>query len=149
MKLQDIMTFCPKTIAPDATVQEAAVAMKTENVGFLPVVSGEEIVGVLTDRDIVVRGLCSDPGTKCVKDVMTSTPITIAQTARLPDAIRLMSEHKIGRLPIVDEKRHLKGIVSANDIARANSGSKQASELVQTLGKAHRATGKTASLTRV
>jgi CBS domain-containing protein len=149
MKIQDIMTFCAKTVEPDATIQDAAKIMKKSNVGFLPVVSQGKVVGVLTDRDIVVRGLCADPSAQFVKDLMTSKAITISQTADLPAAVRLMSEYKIGRLPIVDEERRLKGIVSANDIARASSGTKEVVKLVQTLGKAHQATGKTATLTKV
>jgi CBS domain-containing protein len=149
MKIQDIMTFCAKTVEPDATIKEAATIMKKSNVGFLPVVKEGKVVGILTDRDIVVRGLSADTTTQCVRDLMTGKPITIPQTADLPAAVRLMSEHKIGRLPVVDEERRLKGVVSANDIARASSGMGEVVKLVQILGRAHQATGKTATLTKV
>ncbi len=147
MKLQDIMTFCAKTIAPEATIQEAAVTMKKTNVGFLPVIVGGEVVGVLTDRDIVVRGMGTNPAARCVKDVMTSKPITIASTDDVSLAIRLMSEHKIGRLPIVDRENRLVGVVSANDIARADHDTMVVGELARALGKAHQAKLKAAALT--
>jgi CBS domain-containing protein len=146
MKVQDIMTIGAKTVGPETTIQEAATIMKRANVGFLPVVNHEKVVGVVTDRDIVVRALAGEKLDKCVKDVMTGKPVTLRQTADLESAVKLMTEHKVGRLPIVDDEHCLKGVLSANDVARAGTQQKAVNDLAMTLGDAHASTAKSATL---
>lgn len=137
MRLQDIMTIGVTTISPDASIQDAAKAMKKANVGLLPVVEGETLVGVVTDRDLVVRGLTRSELPTRVEDVMTAKAVTLARTADVQSAIRTMSDHKIGRILIVDENKKLQGVVSANDVARANTDERAVSELARALGSAH------------
>ena len=148
MKLLDIMSLGAKTIGPKASIREAATLMQRSNVGFLPVTEGEVPVGVITDRDIVVRALANGTLDSLVRDVMTDRPIMIEEHAEVSSAIRTMTEHRIGRLLVVDGSKRLRGVVSANDVARASSDYKVVSELVQALGGKHSPTSRSATLTK-
>jgi CBS domain-containing protein len=97
-------------------------------------------VGVVTDRDMVVRGLAKDSLPDEVRDVMTPSPVTVKPTSDFRSAMRLMREHKVGRLPVVDDAMCLKGVVSLNDLARASSDSGGVNDLAKSLGEAHQPT---------
>jgi CBS domain-containing protein len=146
MKVQDVMTIGAKTVTPEATIQEAAEIMKSANVGFLPVIDDKKVVGVVTDRDLVVRALADDANDQCVRDVMSGKPVCCDQSAELASAVQLMSKHKVGRLPILDANKKLKGVLSANDVARAGTQAKAINDLAMTLGDAHASTAKNATL---
>ena len=138
MKLKELMIKNVQTTTPDTTLYKAASQMKDASVGMLPVLEGEELVGVLTDRDIVVRGLSTGKTPKCVGDVMTKRLVTMTPEAETTDAVKTMTEHCIGRLLLVDRKNHLKGVVSATDIANTDEKAFTVKELVGALGTAHR-----------
>ena len=93
------------------------------NVGVLPVVDGGALIGVLTDRDIVVRSTSAgqDPGTATVADVMTTDARTLPQNASVDEAIETMEEHQLRRVPVVDGSGRLVGIVSLGDLAAAGT----------------------------
>jgi CBS domain-containing protein len=149
MKLQDIMTIGVTTGAPDMSLQEAAHLMQKANVGMLPVVEKNEIVGVVTDRDLVVRGLSRPELPSQVHDVMTYKAVTLPPSADVQTAIRTMADHKIGRVLVVDENKKLRGVVSANDVARAHSDEHAVSELTRALGSAHGSKEQAAPLAEV
>jgi CBS domain-containing protein len=118
MKITDVMTPNPRTCQPHSTVQDAATLMRDEDVGAIPVVEGGRVIGMVTDRDIVVRCL-ADGGTPdrqlrefCSGDVVTARPDMSAA-----EASDLMSENQIRRLPVVDDEGKLVGIVSLGDLA--------------------------------
>ena len=117
--LKDIMTRNPEVVAPDTSLQEAARAMKDLDVGPLPVCDGEGLVGLLTDRDITVRGVAEgcDPRTTPVRAAMTQDVIYCYEDQEVDAAARLMAERQIRRLPILDRDRRLVGIVSLGDLA--------------------------------
>jgi CBS domain-containing protein len=148
MRLVDMMSLQAKTIGPMATVREAAALMQRSNVGFLPVTEGDVPVGVITDRDIVVRALARGSIDSQVRDVMTEQPVTIDESADVSLAMRTMTERRIGRLLVVDGKKHLRGVVSANDVARVSTDHKGVSELVQALGSKHSPASRAATLTK-
>src|SRR3954447_25529661 len=104
MRISDVMTPNPRTIHPGNTLQQAAQAMDELNVGVLPVTEGEKLVGVLTDRDIVVRSTSAggDPKTARVADAMTIEAHSLPQDAPVLEAVRLMEEHQLRRLPVLD-----------------------------------------------
>lgn len=116
MRVIDATRKPPATIPAYETIAEAANAMNDRIVGALVVVDGECPVGIVTDRDLVVRGLARRlPPESRVDSVMTTDLITIGPDADLHDAARLFREHAIRRLPIISEDRVL-GMISADDL---------------------------------
>ncbi|WP_337098743.1 CBS domain-containing protein [Paenibacillus sp. YIM B09110] len=98
-------------------VYELAVKMKQHDIGFIPIVNGNKLVGVVTDRDLVVRGYAEkNPGSEAVETVMTLSPITIEPPSSADDAAALMAEHQIRRLPVVQEGM-LVGVIAIGDLA--------------------------------
>src|SRR5688500_12487689 len=119
MHIHDIMTRDVQAIRPDATVQDAAKKMDELNVGPLPVCDGDRLVGMVTDRDIVVRASAGgkDPTTTRVSEVMTRDVITCAEHTDVREAAQLMEQHQIRRLVVLNEGKQLVGIVSLGDLA--------------------------------
>ena len=117
--LRDVMTTGVETVAPGDTIRYAAEKMEALDVGSLPVCDGERLVGVLTDRDIAVRAVATgrDPNRTTVIETMTPHLVFGYEEQRLEDAVDLMREHEIRRLPVVDRARRLVGIVALADLA--------------------------------
>lgn len=118
MQLKNIMTTQVRVISPDATVQDAAKKLDDENVGALPVCDGEKMIGIVTDRDIVIRSTSAgqEPGKVAVRDVMTS-PVTYGFADQsLEEAAAIMKENYIRRLPVLDRDHRLVGMVTADDL---------------------------------
>ena len=122
MKVRELMTKQPTTVEPDATLGEVATLMKQEDCGSLPVVQGGRLVGIVTDRDIVIRGIAAgvDPKTQRVSKVMSSDPVTVGPDDDIADAEKKMAERQIRRLPVVEGGK-LVGIVVTAQIARAGN----------------------------
>ena len=118
MSLQRICTKTVVTISPDATVLDAAKLMHAKHVGCLVVISNSRPIGILTDRDIVLKTVATGekPELTAVKTVMTANPTAVNVNYDLLDAVRLMRERGVRRLPIVDEHRRLLGIVTMDDL---------------------------------
>ena len=117
--IQDAMTSGPKTVEPGTTVAEAARTMASENVGSLPIVEGYRLVGVVTDRDLAIRVLAEgkDGGT-AVGEIASKDVVTIDPQQTLEEAARLMAEHQLRRLPVVEEDGKLVGILAQADLAK-------------------------------
>jgi CBS domain-containing protein len=141
MNLSDLKPRKTETISPDSGIQAAAALMKSAHIGMLPVVEGDTVVGVLTDRDIVVRGLSSGLDNKKVRDVMSPNPVTLQQDSDTGAAMKMMSERRIGRLVLVDRENRLTGVVSAGDIAIACKGEPAVQELACALSESHQNVG--------
>jgi len=120
MNVRELMTTAPVTVQPDATLGEVAVLMKQEDCGSIPVVEDGRLVGIVTDRDIVIRGIAagSDPKTQRVSTVMSADPVTIRPDDDLADAEKVMADRQIRRLPVVENGK-LVGIIVTAQIARA------------------------------
>jgi len=118
-RVSDVMTRQPRTIQPDATVADAAAMMRRLDVGSLPVCDGSRLVGMLTDRDITTRSTADgrDPHLTTVRDVMSSGVAWASEDDLVEEAARIMREHRIRRLPIVDDRHSLVGMVSLGDLA--------------------------------
>jgi CBS domain-containing protein len=119
MLVREIMTRDLETISPNSSLHAAARMMRRRNIGFLPVVDGNDVLGVLTDRDIVIRGLCDgrDPRFFTVRDAMSRTPIWCYEDDVLTEAARLLEESHIRRLLVLDYDRKLVGLLSLDDLA--------------------------------
>ena len=120
MNVRELMTTTPVSVEPKATLGEVAMLMKQEDCGSIPVVENGRLVGIVTDRDIVVRGVAAgtDPKTQRVSTVMSADPVTIGPDDDLAAAEKLMADRQIRRLPVV-EKGKLVGIIVTAQIARA------------------------------
>ena len=123
MKIKEIMTADVATLEPDATVEQAARLMRDEGVGFAPVVSEGMVLGVLTDRDIVVRGVAQecDMKTTQLADVMSTNVRCATEDQSVDDVLGQMADSQIRRMPVVDGQHRLVGIVSLGDIADKDS----------------------------
>lgn len=117
----DLMTPEPRTLASSTSVMNAAHAMRMADVGTVLVMDGEELHGILTDRDIVVRAIAGgrDPLTTQVGEVCSRILVTVKPETGVGEAVRLMREHALRRLPVVDRDGRVTGIVSIGDIAVA------------------------------
>ncbi|MFY0529817.1 CBS domain-containing protein [Archangium gephyra] len=118
--IQDVMTRGVEVVGPNATLMQVAEKMRRFNVGPLPVCDGDRLLGVVTDRDLVVRGIAMghDPHTSTVSSVMTEDVEFIHLEASLEEAADLMKEKQIRRLLVVDGHKHLVGILSLGDLAQ-------------------------------
>ena len=123
MQIHEVMTPDPRSVQPRDTLQSAAQVMDELNVGVVPVCEGGILVGMLTDRDIVVRSTSVglDPRTTTVEAVMTTNPHTLRTDASVEDALSLMEEHQLRRVPVLSEAGSLVGIVSLGDLAAAGT----------------------------
>ncbi|MBT2726046.1 CBS domain-containing protein [Bacillus sp. ISL-75] len=127
-KIRDIMTEEVECCTLLDNVYEVALKMKQLNVGAIPIIDQEKVVGMITDRDIVVRGVAEKhPGSTKVEDIMSNDLITVTPDSSSKDAAKLMANHQIRRLPVVEEGK-LIGIVSLGDFAIRELTDDQAKE---------------------
>ena len=119
MKIKEVMTRAVETVRPDQSIQEAAAKMKSLDVGPMPVTDGDRLVGMLTDRDIVIRAVADgrDARTTKVRDAMTSDVACCKEDDDVKDAAKTMKDRQIRRLVVVDSAQKVCGIVSLGDIA--------------------------------
>jgi CBS domain-containing protein len=117
MNVRDVMTANPCTVTPNDSIQNAARIMRDEDTGAVPVVENGRTIGILTDRDIVVRAV-ADGGQldRPVREIVTSAVVCATSDMSTREAAQLMSDHQVRRLPVVDSER-LVGIVSLGDLA--------------------------------
>jgi CBS domain-containing protein len=131
MKAKDIMTKNVATISPSATIAEAAQMMQKHNIGAIPVCDTSGVVGIVTDRDIVVRNVTSgkNPQQTPVTDVMTCGVKTVSADTEMDEVTRIMSNDQIRRIPVM-ENNQIVGIVALGDVA---TGAKYDTEVADTL----------------
>ncbi|MGW7201557.1 CBS domain-containing protein [Streptomyces chryseus] len=117
-QVREIMTSAPATVGVLTAVSEVAHRMREEDIGVVLVAEGDELRGLVTDRDLVVRVLAEgkDPGETTVRDVCSTDLVTVAPGDEVDDAIRLMRENALRRLPVVEGSTAV-GIVSLGDLA--------------------------------
>ena len=121
MKIQDVMTRDPSCVTPDSPARDAALIMKEEDVGIVPVVddqSSRRLVGVVTDRDLAIRIVAAErDGTTRVGEVMSESRLaTCSPDEDIDEAMDAMAAEQVRRIPIVDERGSLVGIVSQADV---------------------------------
>lgn len=123
MLVKEVMSSDVVWVTPSEEIGNVASKMKEFDIGAIPVCKNHEIVGIVTDRDIVVRGLVDDGdiAEHSVREVMTEHPIWCSVNEDVEDAIRLMEEKQIRRLLVVDSERHLVGLLSVGDVSQNTS----------------------------
>lgn len=140
MKAQEIMSTNPTCVTPDTPLVEAARVMKSENIGIVPVVessNSRRLVGVLTDRDIAIRAVAEgrDGTSTSVGHVMSSDIRTGAPDDSVEDVMDLMGKEQVRRIPIVDERGTLVGIVAQADIVLKAGNDRKAEKTVEKISQ--------------
>ena len=143
MKISDIMTKNPTTVTPGTTVRDAAQLMQREDTGILPVVESDgemKLVGVVTDRDIAIRVVAEGRGADTrVSDVMTSSRLaTLRPDADVDELMDTMADQQVRRVPIVDDRGSLVGIVAQADIVRKARDEKKSERTVEKISEPSR-----------
>lgn len=141
MKISEVMTRDVKTVRPDHTAKDAAGFMLSEDAGSMPVSDGGKLVGMITDRDIAVRGVAKGHGPDTpVSKLMTDEVLCAHDSDDVAEVVSRMSEAQVRRLPVVDSDDNLCGIVSLGDLSR--EADRQAADKVlkgvSALGDKHR-----------
>jgi len=135
MKIKEIMTSDVKVIRVNDTLQAAARKMRDSDIGFLPVIDGDQLVGVMSDRDIIVRAIAdgTDPQTMLGRDLATSPAIYCFDDQEIEEAARLMHDNQIRRLVVLNRRdKHLAGVISLGDLA-LNADGKLTGKVLQSV----------------
>jgi CBS domain-containing protein len=140
MKINEVMTRDVQTVTPEQTAQEAASFMLSADAGSIPVTDGDRLIGMITDRDIAVRGVAEGRGPDTpVRELMSSGIICAHEGDDIDAVASQMAEAQVRRLPVVDDQERLCGIVSLGDLSRETKGEQahQALEGVSQPGGQH------------
>jgi len=134
--IRDAMSSNPCSIDADKPVAYAAKMMRDEDVGFAPIVEGDRLVGTLTDRDIAVKVVAEgrDPESVKVREVASTDVVTIDPQQDLDEALRLMAQNQVRRLPVVEEDGRLVGVVAQADVAQ-HASDQRTGEVVEEISK--------------
>ncbi|QUI22459.1 CBS domain-containing protein [Vallitalea pronyensis] len=131
MKAKEIMTSDIIAVTDDTSIKEAAMKMRDADVGSIPVEEDHKLVGILTDRDIVLKSVAEDLNAnqaKC-KDIMSKDVITVAPDMDVEQVVHLMSDNQVKRIPVV-ENHNLIGMISLKDVSQARSFEDEAGEVL-------------------
>jgi CBS domain-containing protein len=134
--IREVMTSKLCSIDAEKPVAYAAKMMRDEDVGLAPIVEGDRLVGTLTDRDIAIRVVAEgrDPESTSVREVASTYLVTVDPQQDLDEALRLMAEHQVRRIPVVEEDGRLVGVVAQADIAR-QADDRQTGEVVEQISQ--------------
>lgn len=141
MKVSEVMTRDVKTVRPDQTAKDAASFMLSEDAGSMPVSDGDRLIGMITDRDIAVRGVAKGHGPDTpVREIMTDEIICARENDDVEEVATKMSRAQVRRMPVLDANDRLCGIVSVGDLAREadDQSADRAFEGVSAPGSQHR-----------
>jgi len=136
MKLNQIMTRDVEIIHPDDTLETAAQKMRDRDIGFLPVCDGDRLIGVLTDRDLIMRALAEGKESKTTlgSDLVTSPAIYCFDDQSVDEAAKLMHDNQIRRIVILGRDKRMVGVVSLGDLAM-NIDDKKSGDVLQSVSE--------------
>lgn len=136
MLVRHAMTESPQTARPDMTAADAAGLMRQLDVGVIPVAEDGNVIGLVTDRDIVLRVVAKreDPDEVRLADILTKTPVSVSPDAKLSEARDLMAGHKVRRL-LVMKSDELVGILSLGDVALADASDREVGEALEDISE--------------
>lgn len=144
MRVSEVMTKTVRVSSPDETIRDAAQAMAEIDAGFLPVGDHDRLVGMITDRDIAIRGVAKGKGPDAkVRDVMSSDVKYCFDHQEVEEVARNMGDIQVRRLPVVNDDKRLVGVLSLGDIAVSHGGESpgQALQGISRPGGQHTQTG--------
>jgi len=135
-KVREVMTDRPRCVTLETPISEVAELMESEDIGSLPVLDGEQLAGMVTDRDIVVRAIAKgkDPRGMPVREVASREPVTVYAEDDLSSALKKMASEQVRRLPVVDDDNRLIGVLSQADVA-IEAKEKSVGEMVEEISK--------------
>jgi len=135
-KVREVMTDRPRCVTLETPISEVAELMESEDIGSLPVLDGEQLAGMVTDRDIVVRAIAKgkDPRGMPVREVASREPVTVYAEDDLSNALKKMAIEQVRRLPVVDDDNRLVGVLSQADVA-IEAKDKSVGEMVEEISK--------------
>lgn len=138
MKVKDVMHKGVEWFGPDTPISELAKTMDREDIGSIPIGENDKLVGMVTDRDIALRGLSDgqDPSQTCARDVMSKGVFYCRDSDKLDKALETMEGKKVRRLPVIDANKRMVGMLSIGDVASAGS-SKLTAEIVSAVADHH------------
>ena len=135
-ELKDLMSRDVKVISPDMSIREAASQMLKGDFGMMPVGDADAMVGTISDRDIVIRAVALGLGVDTkVRDVMSPGVSSVQETDTVDQAVKIMSERQVRRLPVVNQDKKLVGIVALGDLAVKDSESRPAEKALSEISK--------------
>jgi len=136
-KCREVMTKDPASCSASETVTRVAGLMKQHDVGSVPVVESDRLVGIVTDRDIVLKVVADrrNPEQAPVRDAMTPNPVSCKEDDDLEYALKLMKERQVRRMPIVDGGGRLTGIIAQADVATRVNKDAKTGELVEAISE--------------
>ena len=134
--ISEVMTANPCAIDAGRPVAHAAKMMRDEDVGLAPIVEGNRLVGTVTDRDIAIRVVAEgkDPESTKVTEIASTDVVTVDPQQDLDEALRLMTQHQVRRLPVVEEDGRLVGVIAQADVARS-ADDRRTGEFVEEISK--------------
>lgn len=140
MKLKDIMTTNTEIISPDATLNECAKKMKQLDIGAIPVCDGDRLLGMITDRDLVIRGLAieKDFNQMKAKDVMSAPIIYCFEDDDVESSVRIMEVKQVRRLVVLNREKRMVGIASIGDVAAKTESEALSGEVLGKISTASR-----------
>ena len=137
MKVKEVMHKGVEWREPDTSVAELARVMAAEDIGAIPIGENDRLVGMVTDRDIAIRAFKNaDASNKTARDVMTEGVIYCMENENIEDAIRLMEQKEIRRLPVINDNKRMVGILSLGDVSHAVNQS-LSGELIRAVSDHH------------
>ena len=132
LRCSEIMTRNVKTAAAGSSLGDVAAIMRDGDMGAVPVVDGGKLVGIVTDRDIVIRGVAEGAGPETpISNVMTRDLFSVTPDNFVFEAIRLMGDKQVRRLPVIDSNGELKGIIAMADVALETEDEREIAETLE------------------
>lgn len=143
--VRHVMAAEPKTATPEMNAFDAAALMQSFDVGAIPIVGDDGLVGLVTDRDLALRVLAArkQPQETALSDILTRDPVTVTPDTTLAEARRLMAEHRVRRLPVC-KGEELVGIVSLGDVALADASARAVGETLKEVSESDATAHRTA-----
>ena len=135
-KVREVMTDRPRCVTLETPISEVAQLMESEDIGSLPVLEGDQLAGMITDRDIVLRAVAKgkDPRGMPVREVASRELVTVYAEDDLSNALKKMASQQVRRLPVVDEENRLVGVLAQADVA-LEVKEKAVGEMVEEISK--------------
>lgn len=137
-KVSEFMTRDPQCVTREDSIMDAAKIMRDADTGVVPVVDGKKIVGLVTDRDIVVRGIAGGKNVSSAKisDVMSEQVRSVREDTPVSEVLEMMGKSQIRRVPVVNQSHEIVGIVSIGDLATSGGDDKKIGQAVQDISDA-------------